>query len=77
MIHIDIATPIVNTFMVYLDVDYAMLLPHEWIHFGAWRNYDPDAGTGIWALHAMAMRNRKLEFAHTLPFHGEYLGPVS
>jgi hypothetical protein len=24
----------------------------------------------------MALRNRKLEFAHTSPFHGAYVGPI-
>lgn len=75
VIHADIATPLINTFMVYLDADYGRMTPLEWIHFGTWGNHDPDTKTGRWALHTMAVRNRKLEFAHVSPFHGEYIGP--
>jgi len=74
-IHVDIATPFVNTFMVYLDVDYDKLPRDAWIHFGTWGNYDPESQRGLWALHTMAVRNGKLEFAHTEPFHGAYMGP--
>lgn len=66
-------TPLVNTFWVYLDVDYDRL-GGEWIHFGTWGN-DDGAGAGQWALHTMSVRERKLEFAHTEPFSGEYIGP--
>jgi hypothetical protein len=74
VVHLNIPTPIVNTFMVYLDIDYERMAPSDWIHFGTWGNYDPDAKTGKWALHTIAVRNRKLEFAHVDPFVGKYIG---
>ena len=46
----------------------------EWIHFGTWGN-DDGLGGGVWALHTMSVRDRRLEFAHTDPFLGEYIGP--
>jgi len=75
VVHVDIPTPLVNTFHAYLDADYGQMSPTDWIHFGTWGNYDPDTKTGQWALHTMAVRDRKLEFAHVSPFHGEYIGP--
>lgn len=74
VIHADFPTPLVNTFMVYLDADYGRMSSSEWIHFGTWGNHNPETKTGRWALHTMAVRNRKLEFAHTSPFNGEYIG---
>lgn len=76
VIHADIPTPLVNTFMVYLDADYDRMSQTDWIHFGSWGNYDPATKTGKWALHTLGVRNRKLEFAHTSPFNGEYMGPT-
>lgn len=75
-IHTDIPTPAVNTFMVNLDADYGQMGSSEWIHFGTWGNED-DQGNGVWALHTMSVRDSKLEFAHTDPFSGEYIGPPS
>lgn len=72
---VDIPTPLVNSFMVYLDADYDRMRADDWIHFGTWGNHDTTAATGRWALHTLAVRDRKLEFAHTAPFHGEYIGP--
>jgi hypothetical protein len=70
VIHIDFSTPIVNTFMVYLEADYDSMADTDWIHFGTW-------GTeAYWALHTMSVRNRLLNFAHTEPFAGEYIGPT-
>jgi hypothetical protein len=66
-------TPLVNTFWVYLDVDYARL-GGDWVHFGTWGNATGNGGQ--WALHTMSVRERKLEFAHTEPFLGEYIGPL-
>jgi hypothetical protein len=71
----DIPTPLVNTFMVYLVTDYDQMSQSDWISLGTWGNYDPATKTGKWALHTLAVRNRKLEFAHTSPFSGEYIGP--
>lgn len=75
VIHADIPTPLVNIFHVYLDIDFEKLSKIDWVHFGTWGNHDPEANTGLWALHTMAVRDRRLEFAHTSPFHGEYIGP--
>jgi hypothetical protein len=76
VLHADVATPLVNTFFVYLDTDYERMSALDWIHFGTWGNRDPVAKAGLWALHTLAVRDRKLEFAHTSPFHGEYIGPA-
>jgi hypothetical protein len=73
VVHTDIPTPLVNSFMVYLDVDYGRMR-NAWLSLGTWGNYDPIHKTGKWALHTMAIRNRKLEFAHVSPFTGRYLG---
>ncbi|MCP4679752.1 MAG: hypothetical protein GY854_30530, partial [Deltaproteobacteria bacterium] len=56
-----------------LEADYGQMSSSEWIHFGTWGN--EDGGTGQWALHTMSVRDAKLEFAHTDPFSGEYIGP--
>ena len=74
-IQVDIPTPLVNTFLVFLDADFGRMSRTDWIHFGTWGNKDTAADTGLWALHTLAVRDRKLEFAHTSPFHGEYIGP--
>jgi len=76
LVHSDLKTPLVNSFMVYLDVDYSRMKPLEWIHLGTWGNHDPSSQSGRWALHTMSVRDRKLEFAHTSPFAGEYIGPA-
>ena len=65
-----IETPFVNTFHVWLDVDWSQLGPSDWIHFGTWSN-DPD-----WCVHTMSVKAGKLEFAHMVPFSGEWIGPV-
>ncbi len=74
VLHTSVETPLVNTFWVYLDVDYAKLSQTDWIHFGTWGN--EDGGAGEWALHTMSVRDKKLEFAHTAPFGGTYIGPT-
>ena len=73
-IQTQLATPLVNTFWVWLEADYDVMGPAEWIHFGTWGN-DDGMGNGQWALHTMSVRDRRLEFAHTEPFAGEYIGP--
>jgi hypothetical protein len=77
VIHTNMRTPLINTFMVYLDVDYVDMTPSDWIHLGTWGNHDPKTKAGLWALHTVSIRNRKLEFAHTSPFHGEYIGSTT
>jgi hypothetical protein len=74
MLLTDIPTPLVNSFMVYLDANYDGMSSIDWIHLGTWGNFDQQGRTGTWALHTLSVRNRKLEFAHTRPFHGRYLG---
>jgi hypothetical protein len=76
VIHANLPTPLVNTFMVYVDADYGRIKPEEWIQLGTWGNHDPSAKSGKWALHTLSIRNRKLEMAHTDPFTGEYIGPA-
>jgi hypothetical protein len=76
VIHADISTPLVNSFMVYLDADYERMAQTDWIHLGTWGNYDPGIKSGTWALHTLGVRIRKIEFAHTSPFSGEYIGPA-
>jgi hypothetical protein len=73
-LHADVPTPLINTFMVYLDADYDKMSSSDWIHFGTWGNADGQGG-GEWALHTMSVRDRQLEFAHTAPGGGEYIGP--
>ena len=58
VIHTEIPTPLVNSFMVYLDVDYDQMGELDWVHFATWGN-NPD-----WAVHTMSVRNRRLEMAH-------------
>lgn len=66
-----------NTFMVNLDTDYARMSGTDWIHLGTWGNNDPAARTGKWALHTLGViGGGRLEFAHTAPFSGEYIGPL-
>ena len=77
VLHSGTPTPLVNTFFVYLDADYERMSVLDWIHLGTWGNHDPAIGSGRWALHTMAVRDRKLEFAHTAPFHGNYIGPAA
>jgi hypothetical protein len=74
VIHVDIPTPLVNTFVVYLDADFAQMSDEDWIHLGTWGNYDPARHTGEWALHTLGVRKGILGFAHTQPFTGERLG---
>lgn len=65
-----IAAPFVNTFAVWLDLDWSRLAPTDWVHFGTWSN-DPD-----WCVHTMSVRDGRLEFAHAVPFSGEWIGPT-
>ncbi|RIK96313.1 MAG: hypothetical protein DCC71_22510 [Proteobacteria bacterium] len=64
-----IASPIVNTFWVWLDTDYNALSPSDWISLGTWGNNTD------WIVHTLSVRDRRLEFAHTVPFAGQYIGP--
>jgi hypothetical protein len=69
-----IETPLINTFWVY----QSQVEGEGWVHFGTWGNCVQDGGncgTGNWALHTMSVLNDLLEFAHTDPHGGVYLGP--
>ena len=68
VIHANIETPLVNTFLVYLDADFSRLEPPAWIHLGTWGNAER------WALHTLTVTDGILGFAHTEPFTGEYIG---
>ena len=59
------STPLVNSFMVYLDVDYNRL-GHDWIHLATWGNNTD------WKVHTLSVRDRKLEMAH---LDWKYIGP--
>lgn len=65
-----IESPLVNTFMVWLDADFGALAPSDWIHLGTWGN------NADWVVHTMSVRDGKLEMAHLSPFAGEYVGPL-
>ncbi|MBI1388517.1 MAG: hypothetical protein GC154_08725 [bacterium] len=65
VLHSEIPSPLVNSFMVYLDVDYAKL-GGNWMHLATWGN-NPD-----WEVHTLSVRNRKLEMAH---LDWKYIGP--
>lgn len=64
-----IPAPLVNVFHVWLDADTDALAPNEWIHLATWCNNTD------WDVHTMSVREGRLEFAHTDPFSGEYIGP--
>jgi MYXO-CTERM domain-containing protein len=66
-IHTDVPSPLVNSFVVWLDIDYGLLTAPEWVHFATWGN-NPD-----WAVHTMSVRDRKLEMAHLT---WSYIGPT-
>jgi hypothetical protein len=65
-VHLDVPSPLVNSFLVYLDLDYAKLSATEWVHFATWGN-NPN-----WNVHTMSVRDRKLEMAH---LSWSYIGP--
>ena len=67
VLHTDVPSPLCNSFMVWLDVDYGQLTVDEWVHFATWGN-NPD-----WNVHTMSVRDRKLEMAHLT---WSYLGPT-
>jgi hypothetical protein len=67
-INTEIRTPLVNSFMVYLDADYNSMSASEWIHLGSWGNSEEAT------LHTLSVRDRKLRLAHTAPSEGEYIG---
>jgi MYXO-CTERM domain-containing protein len=69
VLHTDIVTPAVNTFWVWLDVDWDMLAVPDWVHFGTWGKQ----GNNEWIVHTLSVRDRKLEVAHLQ--NVDYIGP--
>jgi hypothetical protein len=65
-IHVDIPSPLVNRFWVWLEADYDAMSDPEWIHFATWGN-NPD-----WEVHTMSVRRRRVEMAH---LDWSYIGP--
>jgi hypothetical protein len=65
-----IATPAVSTWWVWLDCDWAAMGTQQWISLGTWTNNE------AWVVHTVSVRDRRLEFAHTDPFAGEWIGPL-
>jgi hypothetical protein len=66
-LHVEIESPLVNSFMVYVDVDYDNMTTPEWVHLATWAN-NPD-----WAVFTLSIRDRKLEMAH---LDWQYIGPT-
>ena len=65
VLHANIPSPLVNSFMVYLEVDYSSM-GENWIHLASWGN------NIAWYVFTMSVRNRKLEMAH---LHWRWIGP--
>jgi hypothetical protein len=66
VIHVDVPSPLVNRFSVWLEADYDAMDAPDWIHFATWGN-NPD-----WDVHTMSVRDRRLEMAH---LDWSYIGP--
>jgi len=66
-IHCDIQSPMVNSFWVWVDVDFAQLASSAWVHLATWGN-NPD-----WNVHTMSVRDHRLEMAH---LDWSYIGPT-
>ena len=68
--HLDVPGPVVNSFMVWLDCDYARMGEWDWIHFATWAN-NPN-----WHVHTMSVLGTgKVEMAHVRDL--EYLGDAT
>lgn len=65
-IHVDIPSPLVNSFMVWLEADYDAMSDSDWIHFATWGNNID------WDVHTMSVRRRRVEMAH---LDWSYIGP--
>ncbi len=62
-IHCDYASPLVNSWWVYIDTDYANFPSGGWHHFATWGN-NPD-----WDVHTMSvLGSGKMEMAHVSDF---------
>lgn len=69
VLHTDLPTPLVNSFWVWLDVDYDKLDPQtDWVHVGTWGN-NPE-----WTVHTMSVLDKKLHMAHLDGY--KYIGPM-
>lgn len=65
-LHADIRSPLVNSFMVYLDVTYADLEDWDWIEIATWANNTE------WQNHGLAVRESKLTMVNLV---GDNIGP--
>jgi MYXO-CTERM domain-containing protein len=66
VLHTDIPSPCVNSFLVYLDADFSQVGVEEWIHVATYAN-NPD-----WTVFTMSVRDSRLEMAH---LDWSYVGP--
>lgn len=76
VINSDIPTPLINTFMIYVDVNYNVMGSGDWISIATYANH-PDRIN--WPdLHGLSIVNRRLEMAHmeSPGFSGQYVGPM-
>lgn len=77
LLNTNIPTPMVNTFMVYLDVDYNVMTTYnDWISIATYTNH-PDIIN--WPdIHSISIVNRRLELGHmeSPGFSGQYVGPA-
>ena len=65
VLHTDAPSPLVNSFLVYIDLDYEEL-GGDWFHLATWANNED------WSVHTLSIRNRVLEMAH---LDWEWIGP--
>jgi hypothetical protein len=75
VINSNIPTPLINTFMVYLDVNYNVMGSGDWISIATYSSH-PDQIN--WPdIHGLSIVNRRLEMAHmeSPGFSGQYVGP--
>ena len=65
-LHADIRSPLVNSFMVYLDANYDDLEDWDWIEIATWANNTE------WQNHGLAIRESQLTVVNLV---GSYIGP--
>ena len=67
VLHTDISTPLVNSWVVYLDIDQTKMASSDWIHFGTWGN------NVDWNVHTMSVSKKLLHMANL--DSSSYVGP--
>jgi len=67
VVYLDVPSPVVNSFMAYIDADFSQVSSSDWIHLATWSN-NPD-----WNVFTMSVRNKKIEMAH---LDWDYVGPM-